>query len=199
MRGTQKHTRAELKDAFEKLNAARLGRRRRRAASRCARENLVAGAAPGRRSAARAGVPAERVRGAQARRAHRRASRSAPIPARSPSVRLARHLQPYPDGHPQLHRRPSRSASSGCATATLEDAQGCYRDLVGATGADFAAVGEFDAAGGSRARSTSCSAAGRAPRPFARVPSRYFDAPPMRERRRSPPTRRTRCCAAGST
>jgi zinc protease len=88
-------------------------------------------------------------------------------------VRLARHLQPYPAGH--AHYTPTIEERLGWIRRTsLEDAQGCYRSLVGATGAEFAAVGEFDA--DAVARTVDELFGGwKTPQPFTRIPSRYFE------------------------
>ena len=60
----------------------------------------------------------------------------------------------------------------------LEDAVTCYRELFGATGADFVAVGDFDPA--ALARLVEELFGGwKTPQPFERVPSRYFESPPL--------------------
>src|SRR5690606_14934667 len=63
---------------------------------------------------------------------------------------------------------------------TLEDAVACYRDLFGATGAEFVAVGDFDpeqVAGAAAA----LFGPWKTPRPFERVPARYFERPPVED------------------
>mgnify|MGYP003694597083 CR=1 FL=1 len=110
MRGTQKHSRAELKDAFEKLNASVVGRRRRRE-HRGARREPGRDAAPGRRGAARARLPAAEfeemkraaLAGAEEQQqrpvgARQRAPRAPPAGLSARAIRST--------------RRPSRSASS---------------------------------------------------------------------------------------
>ena len=109
LHGTRKRSRAELKQEFERLNAAvSLDRRRRE--HRGARREPDPGAAPGRRGAARAGVPARGVRGDEARGAHRR--RSAAQRAYLARQRAAR-APPATSTRPAIRTtpRPSTSAS----------------------------------------------------------------------------------------
>ena len=57
--------------------------------------------------------------------------------------RVALHLSPYPRGH-WFAPRPIAEQLESLRGTRLEDAVKCYRDLYGATGAEFAAVGDFD-------------------------------------------------------
>ena len=59
------------------------------------------------------------------------------------SLQLARHLSPYPKGHPYYTATIEEDVEQ-LRAATLAGAEACYRELLGASGADFAAVGEFD-------------------------------------------------------
>src|SRR5205085_1835497 len=91
-------------------------------------------------------------------------------PGANAEIRLSRHLEVYPPGHrnytPTLPER-----ISWIRKTTLKDAQRCYHELVGATGSDFAAVGEFDA--DQLARAVDELFGGwKSPHPFTRVPSR---------------------------
>src|SRR3989449_6605826 len=96
-------------------------------------------------------------------------------PAALAGVRLARHLHLYPKGHP-LYTPTIEERIEKLRAARLGDAEACYRELFGATGADFAAVGEFDP--GETARLVEeLFGAWRTPLPFERVPARYFDRP----------------------
>src|SRR5258708_9048195 len=98
-----------------------------------------------------------------------------PDPAALAGVRLARHLQLYPKGHP-LYTPTIEERIDRLRAATLGDAEACYHDLFGATGADFAAVGEVDP--GETARLVEeLFGAWRTRLPFERVPARYFDRP----------------------
>jgi len=98
-------------------------------------------------------------------------------PASLAGVRLARHLQEYAPGHP--HYTPTlEERLDWMRKVTLEDAQACYRELFGATGADFVAVGDFDAQALARALDE-LFGSWATPRPFERVPVRYFDKPAL--------------------
>jgi zinc protease len=90
-------------------------------------------------------------------------------------VRLARHLYAYPEGHP--HYTPTIEERIGwMRKATLQDAVACYRDLFGATGADFVVVGEFDPDEAAKL-AEELFGGWKTPRPFERVPARYFERP----------------------
>ena len=60
---------------------------------------------------------------------------------------------------------------------TLADAVACYRELYGATGADFVAVGDFDP-GEVAGLVEELFRDWRTPHPFARVAAHYFERPP---------------------
>ena len=173
LRGSKKHTRAQLKEAFEKLNAT-VSAGGEGASIEVRKENL----APALRLVAEvlrepAFPPAEfdemkraAITGAEAQRTD---------PAALASVRLARHLHLYPKGHP-LYTPTIEERIEKLRAAKLGDAEACYRDLLGATGADFVAVGEFDP--GEMARLVEeLFGTWRTPLPFERVPARYFDQP----------------------
>src|SRR5438093_818006 len=172
-RGSKKHTRAQLKDAFDKLNAT-VSVGGEGASIEVRKENL-AGALRLVAEALRepAFPPAEfdemkraAITGAEAQRTD---------PAALAGVRLARHLHLYPKGHP-LYTPTIEERIEKLRAARLGDAEACYRELFGATGADFAAVGEFDP--GETARLVEeLFGAWRTLLPFERVPARYFDRP----------------------
>jgi zinc protease len=90
-------------------------------------------------------------------------------------VRLARHLHVYPRGHP--HYTPTIDERIGwLRDTTLEDAIACYRDLYGATGSDFVAVGDFNPAELER-KVDELFGNWKTAHPFERVPTYYFDRP----------------------
>ena len=173
MRGTQKKSRAELKEAFEKLNAA-VSVGGDGASLEVRGENLV----PALRLVAEAlrepsFPPAEFEEMKRAALAGAEEQKS--DPSALASVRLARHLQEYPRGHP-LYTPTVEERIEWLSRTTLADAVSCYRELFGATGADFVAVGDFDAKELTRAVEE-LFGTWRSPTPFARVPSRHFDRP----------------------
>ncbi len=173
MRGTKKRSRAELKEAFEKLNA-RVSISGEGFSLEARGENLV----PALRLAAEAmrepSFPASEFDELK-RAALSDAQEQLSDPGANAEVRLSRHLEPYPAGHrnytPTIPER-----IEWIKKTTLKDAQGCYGQLIGATGADFAAVGEFDAEALARAVGE-LFGTWRNPHPFTRVPSRHFERP----------------------
>jgi len=172
-RGTTKKSRAELKEAFEKLNA-QVSISAEGATLEVRRENLAPALELVAQALREPSFPAAEfdelkraaLTGTQAQLSD---------PAANAEVRLARYLEPYPVGH-QNYTPTLRERLQWIGKATLKDAESCYRDLVGATGADFSAVGEFDA-------DVLATEVGRlfgdwkTPYPFTRVRSRYFDRP----------------------
>jgi len=177
MRGTQKHTRAELRDAFDKLNAnvsAGLGgasidvrRPQLDGALRLVAEVLREPAFPPdefeemRRAAL---TSAEALRG---------------DPSAIAGERLARHLNPYPRGDwNYVETLDERIA--GIKAVTLDEARRCYADLVGATGAEFVAIGDFDPEALMKLLEE-LFGGWRNPAPYARIPARYFDVAPIEE------------------
>jgi zinc protease len=172
-RGTKKRSRAELQDAFDQLNAsvsiggdgASVEARRENlaAALRLAAEALREPAFP---QTEFEGMKRAALTGAEAQRGD---------PGALAGVRLSRHLQAYPEGHP--HYTPTVDERIGwMRKATLKEAVACYRELFGATGADFVVVGEFDPDEMARL-AEELFGGWKTPRPFARVPARYFDRP----------------------
>jgi len=96
-------------------------------------------------------------------------------PSALASLQLARHLSLYPKGHPN-YTPDVDERIDWLRAATLEDATACYRELFGATGAEFVAVGEFDPAEVARLVEE-LFGAWKLPRPYTRVASRHFDRP----------------------
>jgi zinc protease len=175
MRGTRKHTRAELREAFERLRAtvavsasgATLETRREHLAEalRLVTEVLREPAFP----------PAEfeelkrsALTGAQAE-----LSDPAAIAARH----LRRHLHPYPKGH-WHYEQSLEERIAALRAVTLEDARACYAGLIGGTGADFAAVGDFDAAEVA-ALVERLLGDWKNPAPYARIAKHYFERPAL--------------------
>jgi len=173
MRGTQKRSRSEFKDALERLNAG-VQLAGDGAHIEVRGENLVSAlelVAEALREPAF--PPAEfdemkraALTGAEAQRQE---------PSSLASVRLARHLHEYAPGHPNYTPSVEERVELIRKT-TLEDAIACYRELYGATGAEFVAVGDFDPEALARAVDRLLGP-WRAPHPFQRVPSRHFDRP----------------------
>jgi zinc protease len=173
MRGTQKRSRAEFKDALERLNAS-VQLNGEGAYIEVRGENLVPAlelVAEALREPAFSAAEFDEMK----RAALTSAEGQRQEPASLASVRLARHLHAYAPGHP--HYTPTvEERIELVRKTTLEDAQACYRELYGASGADFVAVGDFDPEAVAQAVDRLLGP-WRTPHPFQRVPSLYFDRP----------------------
>jgi zinc protease len=175
MRGTRSKSRAELKDAFDKLNAS-VSVGGDGASIEVRGENLV----PALRLVAEVlrepSFPPSEFEEMK-RAAIASAEEQKVDPSALASVRLARHLHEYPQGHP-LYTPTVEERIDWLKKATLADAVACYRELYGATGADFVAVGDFDPQQVSAAVAE-LFGPWRSPAPFERVPARHFDRPAL--------------------
>jgi zinc protease len=182
MRGTKKHSRAELRDAFDKLNAsvsigvssASIDTKRAQLADaiRLAAEVLREPSYPPEEF--------EELRRAALTRAESRLS----DPAAIADERLERHLAPYPRGH-WLERQTTAERIAGLKAVTLDEAKRCYGDLVGATGAIFTAVGDFDPEAVTKLVEE-LFANWKNPAPYKRIASQHFERPPLQEEVRTP-------------
>ena len=175
LRGTKRHTRAELREAFERLQAtvavnasgATLETRREHLAEalRLVAEVLREPAFP----------PSEFEE--LKRSALTSAQAELNDPAAIAAQQLRRYLHPYPKGHWHYeHSLEERVAL--LKAASLEEARACYRELIGGTGADIAVVGDFDAAEVA-ALVERLFGGWRNPAPYARIPKRYFERPAL--------------------
>jgi zinc protease len=173
MRGTQKRSRAQIKDAFDQLNAS-VSVSGEGATIEVRRENL----APALRLAAevlREPAFSKQEFDELKRAALTGAESQRTDPSALASLQLARHLALYPKGHPN-YTPDVEERIEWLRASTLEDAAACYRELFGATAADFSAVGEFDP--DELARLVEELFGGwKTPRPFERVRSRHFERP----------------------
>ena len=182
MRGTKKHSRAELRDAFDKLNAsvsigvgsASIDTKRAQLADaiRLAAEVLREPSYPPEEF--------EELRRAALTRAESRLS----DPEAIANERLERHLAPYPPGH-WLERQTTAERIAGLKAVTLDEAKRCYGDLVGATGAIFTAVGDFDPEAVTKLVEE-LFANWKNPAPYKRIASRHFERPALQEEVRTP-------------
>jgi zinc protease len=175
MRGTARRSRAQLRDAFEQLkttvsvdaSGAALETRREHLADalRLVAEVLREPSFPQsefdelKRSA---------LTSAQAERSD---------PSALASEALRRHLQPYPKGH-WHYTQSLEERVAALRETTLEDARACYRELVGATGAEVAVVGDFDADEVAQ-QIGQLFGDWNNPLPYARVPRRHFERPAL--------------------
>ena len=181
-RGTRRHSRAELSDAFERLNASVAvngeGARLEVPAAQLADTlRLVAEAF---REPAFPADEFKQLKRALLTEAEERRS----DPTAIAGLQLSRHLSPYPKGHPYYTDTIDEDVEQ-LQAATVADAESCYRELLGATGADIAAVGEFDPDALARQLET-LFGGWKNPRPFARVAARYYDNAPLESEFRTP-------------
>jgi zinc protease len=182
MRGTKKRTRAELRDAFDRLNAnvsvgvGSAGVDTKRAqltdVMRLVAEVLREPAYPSNEF--------EELRRAALNRAESKLS----DPAAIADERLERHLAPYPRGH-WLEHRTTQERIADLKAVTLDEAKRCYGDLVGATGAIFSAIGDFDPDAVTKLVED-LFGDWKNPVPYKRIASRHFERPVLVEEVRTP-------------
>ena len=177
MRGTQKRTRTELRDAFDKLKAnVSVGVSGVSIDARRAQlEDTLRLAAEVLREPSFPPTEFEELKraaltGAEAQRGD---------PSAIAAERLARHLNPWPRGH--WHYVSSvEERIEDARTATLEEAKRCYAELVGATGAQLVAVGDFDPEALARLVAE-LFGDWQSPAPYARIPAQHFERPPLEQ------------------
>jgi zinc protease len=181
LRGTELHTRAQLRDAFDRLKAT-VSVNADGASIETQRENLDETLRLVAEVLRRPSFPAaefEELKRASLTSAETQRSDPAAIAAEQ----LQRHLTPYPKGHwlyvPSLEERIATLKAT-----TLADAKACQAQL-GATGADFVAVGDFDPAALS-GLVEKLFGDWRNPAPYARIPARYFERPALEREVRTP-------------
>jgi zinc protease len=182
MRGSLKHSRAELRDALDRLKAtvsvsldgAHVEARRAELAEtlRLVAEMLREPAFPGSEFEE---LKRAALTGAEAQRSD---------PSARSSERLARHLNPYPRGH-WLQTLTVDERIEELQRASLEDAKRCYADFLGATGAEFVAVGDFDP-DALQAQLATLFGDWKTAQPYVRIPQRYFERPATDEELRTP-------------
>jgi zinc protease len=192
VRGTSRRSRAELRDAFDRLNSSvsigmegasiEVRRGELPEALRLAAEALRESTFPAnefdelKRSSL---THIESVRG---------------DPSAIADMQLSRHLRPYPKGHP-LGTQTIDEQAQNTASVSRDDALACYRGLLGATRAEFAAVGDFDP-DALAALVEELFGDWKNPRPFARVRGRHFERPAF-ERQVSTPDKANAVLRAG--
>jgi zinc protease len=182
LRGTELHTRAELRDAFDRLKAT-VSVSADGASIETQRENLDETLRLVAEVLRRPSFPVAEF-GELKRASLTSAETQRSDPAAIASEQLQRHLTPYPKGH-WLYVQSVEERIATLKATTLAEARRCHAQLMGATGADFVAVGDFDPA----------ALAGlveelfgewRNPTPYARIPARYFERPALEREVRTP-------------
>ncbi|MCL4799636.1 MAG: insulinase family protein [Burkholderiales bacterium] len=98
-------------------------------------------------------------------------------PSALAGLTINRHLAPYPPGH--WHYTPTLDERAAQIRAvTLDDVRRCHADFLGATHSELAVVGDFDP-GEIAPLVARLFGEWKTPSPYARIPARYFDAPPI--------------------
>jgi zinc protease len=182
MRGTLKHTRAELQEAFLKLNAAvsidgggaQIDTQRPQLADtlRLVAEVLREPAFPEPEFAE---LKRAAITSAEAQRSD---------PGAQAGERMARHLSPYPTGH-WLYPLSSEERIAALKETSLDDARSCYSRFLGATRAEFVAVGDFDPEAVMKQIGDLFSD-WKTPVPYERIRARYFEVPGIDAEIRTP-------------
>lgn len=182
MRGTRSLSRAELKDAFEALKAnvsisgdgASIDTQRAQLVDAL---RLVAQVL--REPAFPASEFAELKLAALARTESQLSD-----PGAIATESIARYLAPYPKGH-WLYTPSMQERLDELKKVDLAESRRCYEELFGATRAEFAAIGDFDPA---QVMTLLEELFGdwKSPRPYVRIPARFFDRPGTQSEIRAP-------------
>jgi len=98
-------------------------------------------------------------------------------PSALASLALTRHLNPYPPAH-WLYNTTLDERSARLQALSLDDARKCHADFYGASHSELAVVGDFDP---ERIAQLAQELFGdwRSPRPYARIPLRVADVQPV--------------------
>ena len=182
MKGTLKHSRAEIQEALEKLNAnvtvstegAGIDTQRPQlaAALRLVAEVLKE---PSFSASEFAQLKQAAITRAESQRSD---------PSAIAGERIGRYLSPYPKGH-WAYVQTAEERIEALKQTSLADAERCYRDFVGATRAEFAAIGDFDPDEVTQLVEE-LFGAWKSPRGYERIPARYFDRPGVQDEVRTP-------------
>jgi zinc protease len=171
MRGSLKHTRVQLRDAFDRLNASVSASTEGASIEvrRAQLDDTLRLVAEVLREPAFPASEFEELKRASLTSAEAQRGE----PSAIAGERLARHLNPYPRGH-WFYTETVDERVDELKTTKLEDARRCYGDLVGASGAQFVAVGDFDPDALSKLVED-LFGSWKSPSPYTRIPSRHFE------------------------
>jgi zinc protease len=177
MRGSRRHTRAQIVDELDRLQT-QLSVTLAGASIDTTRENLAASFALAVELLREPAFPADEF--AQLRTAtlaslaQRRSD-----PAARASNRLARHLAPWPRGNVR-HVDSFEEDEADWTSVSVDEARRCHAELVGATRADIAVVGDFDPAALTQ-QVTALMGNWVSPSPWARVRTPHVAVSPLDE------------------
>ena len=182
MRGTQKRSRAELQEAFQKLNAivsvdgggSQIDTQRPQFADtlRLVAEVLREPSF----------TDSEFVEMKQAAITSVEAQRS--DPGALAAERLSRHLSQYPKGH-WLYPLAIEERIAALKQTTLDEVRLCYSGFFGATRAEFVAVGDFDPEAVMK-QVEELFGSWKSPVPYQRIQGRHFEVPGVNTEIRTP-------------
>jgi zinc protease len=181
MRGTTKHTRQQIKDELDRLKARMTvggGPTQASLSVETIRENLPAVLRLAAEILREPAFPAKEFEELQAENlAGIEQQRSEPD-AVAPNL-YQRHMNPYPKGDVRYTETFDESLADYKA-ATLDDAKKFYSGYFGASNAQLAVVGDFDAAEIGKL-ADELFGDWKSPAPYARVPNVYQDTPPINQ------------------
>ena len=175
MRGSKRHTREQLRDAFDRLNAS-VSIGGEGASIETVRANLPAAlrlVAEVLREPAFPASEFEQLKRSLLTRVEGMKSE----PGALASLQLDRHLNPYKPDHwlytPTLDERLHRLQS-----VSIADMQRCHDDFYGASNSELAVVGDFDAPQIAKL-AQQLFGDWKSPRPYAHIARSYRDVPPI--------------------
>ncbi len=174
-RGTQKKTREQISNEFNRLKA-QVGVGGEGGSIDTVRENLPAALALVAEILRQPAFPRDEFE--QLRQASF-AGIEAQVsdPSARAGLELTRHLNPLPERHWFYNATPQERIAR-LKALTLEDVERCYRDFVGASHASLSVVGDFDPEEITRV-ATSLFSDWKSPAPYARVRTPYVDPEPL--------------------
>jgi zinc protease len=175
MRGTKKHSRAELREAFERLQAT-VSVSASGATLETRREHLPEALRLVAEVLREPAFPASEFEELK-RSSLTSAQAELSDPAAIASQQLRRYLYPYPKGH-WLYEQSLEERVAALQAVPLAQARACHAELIGGTGADVAVVGDFDAAEVA-ALVERLLGDWQNPAPYARIAKRYFERPAL--------------------
>ncbi len=100
-------------------------------------------------------------------------------PGQKASIRLRKHLNPYPKEDPRYAESPEESIE-GAKAITLDQVKRFHADFYGASAAQIAVVGDFDP-GEIKSLLTELFSGWKSPQPYARIVAVYQDRPAIHE------------------
>jgi zinc protease len=174
-RGTQKKTREQISNEFNRLRA-QVGVGGEGGSIETVRENLPAALALVAEILRQPAFPREEF---EQLRQSSLASIEAQVsdPSARAGLEITRHLNPWPEQHWYYNATPQERIER-LKALSLEDVQRCYRDFVGASHAGLSVVGDFDPDEITRL-ATALFSDWKSPAPYARVATPYVAATPV--------------------